>query len=154
LSKVLCFEGLSIHACRLTPGGESGAGFHVGYLTAYHALKQRGELRPGETLLVVGAAGGMGVAAVQIGKVWSTPTHAHTHHCVLISHWSQLLGATVIAAASGPAKAAALRQLGADHVVDYATESLRDRAMVCSVCRGYVCADVLRRKSPKAAAVM
>lgn len=94
---------------------EQGAGFHVGYVTAYHGLVQRGRLQRGETVLITGAAGGMGVAALQIAK---------------------LLGATVIAAASDDKKLAVLRTLGADHVVNIRTENLRDRVMEITQGRG------------------
>ncbi len=69
------------------------------------------ELRAGETVLVLGAAGGVGSAAVALAKV---------------------LGARVIAAASSPQKLAACRALGADGVIDYARESLKDRAKALS----------------------
>eukprot|EP01103_Thecamoeba_quadrilineata_P006430 TRINITY_DN1615_c0_g1_i2.p1 TRINITY_DN1615_c0_g1~~TRINITY_DN1615_c0_g1_i2.p1 ORF type:complete len:338 (-),score=66.08 TRINITY_DN1615_c0_g1_i2:902-1915(-) len=82
-----------------------GAGFSVGYMTSFHGIVQRGKLQKSETLLVTGAAGGMGIAAVQIGK---------------------LIGATVIAAASDDKKLAILKTLGADHVINYAMEDLRE----------------------------
>ncbi|PRP85310.1 alcohol dehydrogenase [Planoprotostelium fungivorum] len=72
------------------------AGLFVGYSTAYNGLVQRGKLREGETLLVTGAGGGMGMAAVQLGKA---------------------LGATVIAVASGEDKLAAAKKVGADHTI-------------------------------------
>lgn len=76
-----------------------GAGFPLVYGTVIHALKQRGRLKEGETLLVLGAAGGVGLAAVQLGK---------------------LLGARVIAAASSEDKLAICREQGADETVNYA----------------------------------
>ena len=76
------------------------------YGTAWHALKDRAGLQPGETLLVLGAAGGVGLAAVQLGKA---------------------VGATVIAAASSPEKLACCRENGADHLIDYTREDLRAR---------------------------
>merc|ERR1712087_254272 len=75
-----------------------GAGFLMGYLTCYHALVQRGRLQKGEWLLVTGAGGGMGMAAVQLGKA---------------------LGARVIAAASSDDKLAICTSMGADAVVNY-----------------------------------
>ncbi len=72
--------------------------FRSAYHTALHALLQRGRLAPGETVLVLGAAGGVGMAAV---------------HC------ARRLGARVIAAAGGEAKLAALREQGADVAIDY-----------------------------------
>jgi NADPH2:quinone reductase len=89
----------------------AAAAFPVTYATAYDALRMTAEVRPGETVLVLGAAGGVGSASVELAK---------------------LLGARVIAAASSPAKLAACRELGADAVIDYATESLKDRAKALS----------------------
>lgn len=74
--------------------------------TSLHALKQRAKIQPGETLLVLGAAGGVGLAAVQIGK---------------------LIGAKVIAAASTDEKLSVCRQLGADETINYTKEDLRER---------------------------
>jgi NADPH:quinone reductase len=82
------------------------AAFPVAYGTAHFALTHRGRLLAGEVLLVLGASGGVGLAAIEIGK---------------------LLGARVIAAASTPDKLAIARQHGADEVIDYATHNLRDR---------------------------
>jgi NADPH2:quinone reductase len=76
------------------------------YGTSYHALVQRAHLVPGETLLVLGAAGGVGSAAVEIGKA---------------------LGATVIAAASTDVKLAFCSDIGADHTINYTTDDLRTR---------------------------
>ena len=87
-------------------GFEAAAGICITYFTSYHALKQRADLRPGETLLVLGAAGGVGTSAVEVGKA---------------------LGATVIAAASTPEKLELARSIGADHLVDYSKEDLRAR---------------------------
>lgn len=81
------------------------AGLLVTYGTSLHALVQRGRLQPGETLAVLGAAGGAGLAAVKIGR---------------------LLGARVIACASSPDKLALAREAGADDVIDYTQENLRD----------------------------
>ncbi|SHL65615.1 NADPH2:quinone reductase [Bradyrhizobium lablabi] len=82
-----------------------GATFLAAHGTAYHALIDRGQLRPGEVLLVHGAGGGVGLAAVEIGK---------------------FLGATVIAAASSEEKLAVAKARGADHLVLYAREPFRD----------------------------
>jgi NADPH2:quinone reductase len=84
----------------------AAAGICITYFTSMHALKQRAALRAGETLLVLGAAGGVGTTAVEIGKQ---------------------MGAVVIAAASSDAKLELARRLGADHVINYATEDLRER---------------------------
>ncbi len=85
---------------------ESAAGICITYFTTVHALKQRAQLAPGETLLVLGAAGGVGTTAVELGRQ---------------------MGATVIAAASSDEKLALARSLGAAHVVNYTTEDLRQR---------------------------
>ena len=77
------------------------------YCTSYYALVDRAQLQAGETLLVLGAAGGTGLAAIEIGKA---------------------LGATVIAAASTDEKLALCRKHGADETINYATENLKDRA--------------------------
>src|ERR1700676_2252151 len=82
-----------------------GATFLAAHGTAYHALIDRGQVRPGEVLLVHGAGGGGGLAAVEMGK---------------------LLGATVIAAASSEEKLAVARAKGADHLVLYGREAVRD----------------------------
>jgi NADPH2:quinone reductase len=82
-----------------------GATFLAAHGTAHHALVDRGQLGPGETLLVHGAGGGVGLAAVEIGK---------------------LIGATVIAAASSEEKLAVARARGADHAVLYSREPFRD----------------------------
>ena len=82
-----------------------GATFLAGHGTAYHGLIDRGQLKRGEVLLVHGAGGGVGLAAVEIGK---------------------LLGATVIAAASSEEKLAAAKARGADHLVLYGREPFRD----------------------------
>jgi NADPH2:quinone reductase len=82
------------------------AGFRVNYVTALHALRDRAHLKPGETLLVVGAAGGTGLAAVQIGK---------------------LMGARVIGVASTEIKRAAVQRQGADATLDREPEGWRER---------------------------
>ena len=82
-----------------------GATFLAAHGTAYHALVDRGQIKPGEILLVHGAGGGVGLAAVEMGK---------------------LLGATVIAAASSQEKLAVAQARGADHLVLYGTEPFRD----------------------------
>jgi len=82
-----------------------GATFLAGHGTAYHALVDRARIQKGETLLVHGAGGGVGLAAVELGKVF---------------------GATVIACASSEEKLAVARQKGADHTILYAREPFRD----------------------------
>jgi NADPH2:quinone reductase len=82
-----------------------GATFLAAHGTAYHALIDRGQLQPDEVLLVHGAGGGVGLAAVEMGK---------------------MLGATVIAAASSEDKLAVAQKRGADHLVLYGREPFRD----------------------------
>ena len=84
----------------------TASAFVLTYGTSHYALKDRAQLKPGETLLVLGAAGGVGLAAVEIGKV---------------------MGARVIAAASSDEKLAVCKEHGADEVINYATEDLRER---------------------------
>jgi NADPH2:quinone reductase len=95
------------------------AGMFVTYQTGYCALHQRGRLQPGETLLVHAAAGGVGSAAVQLGKA---------------------AGNTVIASAGGPEKCAVAAAQGADHVIDYSGEDLVARVKEITGGRG---ADVI-----------
>jgi NADPH2:quinone reductase len=92
-------------AMPLPPGFpfDEGAAFAFTYGTSHHALLDRGRLKPGETVLVLGAAGGVGSAAVQIAKA---------------------AGARVIAAASSEAKCAFCRTLGADAAIDYSKDKL------------------------------
>jgi NADPH2:quinone reductase len=84
----------------------AASGVCLTYFTSYHALKQRAQLQPGETLLVLGAGGGVGTTAVELGKV---------------------MGAQVIAAASTDEKLAVARSLGADQLINYSTEDVRER---------------------------
>jgi NADPH2:quinone reductase len=84
---------------------DDAAAFILTYGTTHHALVDRGGLKSGETLLVLGAAGGVGTAAIQIGKV---------------------LGARVIAAASSDEKCELCRSIGADETINYATANIRD----------------------------
>jgi NADPH2:quinone reductase len=103
-------EEVVVLSTQLTPlpstfDDAEGATFLAAHGTAYHALVDRGHLRPGEVLLVHGAAGGVGLAAVEIGK---------------------LMGATVIAAASSEEKLGVAETKGADHLVLYAREPFRD----------------------------
>jgi NADPH2:quinone reductase len=104
-------EEAVVDIARLIPLPDSvdfltGASFVMTYGTSYHALKDRAQLKAGETLLVLGAAGGVGLAAVELGK---------------------LMGARVIAAASTAAKLEICRQYGADEVINYTTDSLKDK---------------------------
>jgi NADPH2:quinone reductase len=83
----------------------SAAAFGMTYGTSMHALKQRANLQPGETLLVLGASGGVGLAAVEIGKA---------------------MGARVIAAASSAEKLEVAKAAGADELINYSESSLKD----------------------------
>lgn len=93
----------------------AAAGFLVNYGTTYHALVQRGNVKPGDTLLVLGAAGGAGLTAVEIGKA---------------------LGARVLAGASTEEKMALAKQHGADAVFNYTTESIKTKVMEFTGDRG------------------
>ncbi|HTQ34419.1 MAG TPA: NADPH:quinone oxidoreductase family protein [Stellaceae bacterium] len=93
----------------------TAAAFPVAYGTSHFALTHRGHLAPGETLLVLGAAGGVGLTAVEIGKA---------------------MGARVIAAAGGAEKLAVARAHGADELIDYKTESIRDRVRALTEGKG------------------
>jgi NADPH2:quinone reductase len=94
---------------------EAAASLTIAYATTYHALKDRAQLQPGETMLVLGAAGGTGLAAVEFGR---------------------MMGARVIAAASTDEKLAACRAVGADECINYATEDLRERLKALTGGRG------------------
>lgn len=102
-------EEVLADAGRLAPLPEGvdwgvAASFPMVYGTSYHALVDRGELKAGQTVLVLGAAGGVGLAAVEIAKA---------------------VGATVIAAASNADKLAVCREHGADHLIDYSEGDFR-----------------------------
>ena len=106
-----CAEQVAVPAYNILPMPEAmdfstAAAFSMTYGTAIHALKQRGTLQAGETLLVLGASGGVGLAAVEIGKA---------------------MGARVIAAASSAEKLEVARQAGADELINYQTEDVRER---------------------------
>jgi NADPH2:quinone reductase len=91
------------------------AGFPIVYGTSHIGLVDKLKLQPGETLLVHGAAGGVGLTAVEIGK---------------------LLGATVIATAGGADKLAVAKEYGADHLIDYKAEDIRERVKQLTDGRG------------------
>lgn len=102
----------------LMPDGmdfNTAATFMVAYGTSHHALKDRADLQPGETLLVLGAAGGVGLAAVEVGKA---------------------MGARVIAAASSGEKLAVCRQHGADALINYVSDDLRSQIKMLTDGRG------------------
>ncbi len=87
----------------------TASAFVMTYGTSYHALKDRANLKPGEKLLVLGAAGGVGLAAIEIGKA---------------------MGAHVIAAASTDAKLAICQQHGADELINYSTTDLKQQVKI------------------------
>lgn len=104
-------EKIAVAAERLVkvPDGlalEQAAGLLVTYGTTLHALQDRAKIQPGETLAVLGASGGVGLAAIELGKI---------------------LGARVIACASSPEKLAFCKQHGADELLDYSKEDLKER---------------------------
>ena len=104
-------EKVKVSASRLIPippgvDFDVAAAFTLAYSTSWHAVKDRAALQAGETMLVLGAAGGVGLAAIEIGKV---------------------LGARVIAAASSDVKLSVCREHGADATIDYVAEDLRER---------------------------
>lgn len=94
---------------------ETAAGFRTNYMTALHAFRQRANLQAGETVLVLGAAGGVGSAGIEVAKV---------------------MGAKVIAVASSEAKRAFASKLGADHAIDAAPENIRDQIKASTQGRG------------------
>ena len=98
---------------------EDAAAFQMIYQTSYFGLKVRGELKPGEVLLVHGGAGGVGTSAIQLGKVF---------------------GATVIGTAGSAEKLGICRQCGADHVINYQEEDFVERVKAITNGRG---ADVI-----------
>jgi NADPH2:quinone reductase len=100
---------LPARALSVVPEGidlRTAAGFGVVYLTAYHALRSVAEMREGDWVAVLGAAGGVGLAAVELGRV---------------------LGGRVLAAASSDEKLEACRAMGAEATVNYETEDLKNR---------------------------
>ena len=106
-----CAEQIAVPAYNILPMPDAmdfttAAAFSMTYGTAMHALKQRGALQAGETLLVLGASGGVGLAAIEIGKA---------------------MGARVIAAASSAEKLEVARQAGADELINYQDEDVRER---------------------------
>ena len=96
-------------------GHVDAAAFIMTYATSHHALLDRGQLKAGETVLVLGAAGGVGTAAIQIAKV---------------------AGARVIAAASSEEKCALCKSMGADATINYSTGNLRDAIKAATDGRG------------------
>ncbi len=117
-SRVIAFTGwggfaeeVAADATKLIPIPDgmdfpTASAFVMTYGTSYYALKDRAKLQPGETLLVLGAAGGVGLAAIEIAKV---------------------MGARVIAAASSDEKLAVCKEHGADETINYSTQDLKER---------------------------
>ncbi len=103
--KVVAFE-MTLMPLPETMDFKDGAAFPLNYGTTYHALKQRGQLQAGETLLVTGAGGGVGTTAIEIGKA---------------------MGARVIAAASTDEKLGIAKNLGADEVINYSDGELKEK---------------------------
>jgi NADPH2:quinone reductase len=94
----------------------TAAGFAIAYGTAQGALRWRADVKPGETVLIHGAGGGVGLAAVEVAKA---------------------MGATVIATAGDAGKLAVAKEHGADHLIDYKTETLRTRIKeICAKLNG------------------
>ena len=117
-------ERVAVASRNLQPMPESmsfaeASGISTTYGTSYYAMKQRAALQPGETLLVLCAAGGVGIAAVQLGKA---------------------MGARVIAAASSERKLAVAKDSGADELIDYSDGQLKDKVKALTGGRG---ADVI-----------
>jgi NADPH2:quinone reductase len=102
----ICAPELSVVKLPDAVSFEAGAATLLTYATTYHALVDRAKIAAGETLFVLGAAGGVGIAAVELGA---------------------LLGAKVIAGASSAEKLAFCREHGAEHGIDYRTEDLKER---------------------------
>jgi len=98
---------------------KTAASFAMVYTTSYHALKQRANLQPGETLLVLGASGGVGLTAVELGK---------------------LMGAKVIAAASSDEKLEFVKRFNPDHTINYGDGELKEKVKELTGDRG---ADVI-----------
>ncbi len=107
LAEFACVAQHRVSAIPDTMNFEEAAAFLVTYGTGWHALKQRADLRPGEVLLVLGASGGVGLAAIELGKA---------------------MGARVVAAASTPEKLKIATEAGADAVVAYPTGDLDETA--------------------------
>lgn len=114
-AEVVCAPATQVYLLPEAIDFTAAAGFLITYGTSYHALKDRARLKPGETLLVLGAAGGVGLTAVELGA---------------------LMGARVIAAASSADKLALAKQYGAEATIDYSNEDLRERIKALTENRG------------------
>ena len=119
MAEHICVSAKSLRAKPQSMGFAQASGISTTYGTSYYALKQRANLQAGETLLVLGAAGGVGLAAVELGKA---------------------MGARVIAAASSPEKLQIAQQAGADDVIDYSDGELKEKVKALTEGKG---ADVI-----------
>src|SRR5690606_10679399 len=124
VGQVAFADAANIRAARLLARPASmnaitAAGFNMIYGTSYYALKQRAQLKAGETLLVLGASGGVGLAAVELGKA---------------------MGATVIAAASNDEKLQHAKNAGADYLLNYGDGELKEKVKTITKGKG---ADVI-----------
>ena len=119
MAEHICVSAKSLRAKPQSMGFAQASGISTTYGTSYYALKQRANLQAGETLLVLGAAGGVGLAAVELGKA---------------------MGARVIAAASSPEKLQIAQQAGADNLIDYSDGELKEKVKTLTEGKG---ADVI-----------
>ena len=119
MAEHICVSAKSLRAKPQSMGFAQASGISTTYGTSYYALKQRANLQAGETLLVLGAAGGVGLAAVELGKA---------------------MGARVIAAASSPEKLQVAQQAGADDLIDYSDGELKEKVKTLTEGKG---ADVI-----------
>ncbi len=119
MAEYICVPAKSLRAKPPSMGFAQASGISTTYGTSYYALKQRASLQAGETLLVLGAAGGVGLAAVELGKA---------------------MGARVIAAASSPEKLEIAWQAGADDLIDYSDGELKEKVKALTEGKG---ADVI-----------
>ena len=115
MAEQLCVVARALRRIPETMSYAQASGISTTYGTSYYALKQRANLQPGETLLVTGAGGGVGLAAVELGKA---------------------MGAKVIAAASSAAKLDAARSSGADELIDYSDGDLKNKVKALTEGRG------------------
>ncbi len=115
MAEHICVSAKSLRAKPQSMGFAQASGISTTYGTSYYALKQRANLQAGETLLVLGAAGGVGLAAVELGKA---------------------MGARVIAAASSPEKLRIAQQAGADDLIDYSDGELKEKVKALTEGKG------------------
>lgn len=115
MAEHICVSAKSLRAKPQNMGFAQASGISTTYGTSYYALKQRANLQAGETLLVLGAAGGVGLAAVELGKA---------------------MGARVIAAASSPEKLRIAQQAGADALIDYSDGELKEKVKTLTEGKG------------------